>query len=370
MESSRKISVLATGGTINGRRINNKLDVPRSMHLDEQWVRSLDANITIGTSRAISCLMSENMQPSDWIEIAKEIVEEIKHGASGIVVTHGTYTLPYTASALSFMLRKLSVPIVLTGSQLPRTEKNSDAATNVRAAMTLASNKNIPPGVYVVFVGCDESASSYFGDPGNKVIQHIPTEPVYIYRGTRVRKAHTWRYDCYQSVNEEPIGKILNGHIQFNSNFNQDSKSITNSETYADTDLNPNVMLLKAFPGLRGEYLDWLVDGKRCKGIVIESYADGTLSTREGSEFSFIEHISRATSKGIPIFFTSQSIGRIRGEYKAAEELSKAGAISLADMTTEAAIPKLMWVLGHASRLQKIKKMMLENIAGEIFLRA
>jgi len=368
-ETPTKISFIETGGTIAGKRSKetNTIKVSTSSSLDDRWLKSLNKEVEFQPINLME-LLSEEMNPSDWIKIAKKVAEEANKGAYGIVITHGTYTMPYTAAALSFMLKHLIIPVVLTGSQIPRVEEKTDASSNVRAAIDVAKYKKSPAEVCVVFSGGYDDVVSYFSNSKSADFGFDLDRHIFIYRGTRVRKVHDWKFNCFQSINEKPLGKIVNGRIEFDSTINFDvRKDVTPEKTIADTELDHRVILIKAFSGLSSEFLDMIVDSGKIRGVIMEGYSDGVLSTREGSVFSFVKAIERAKKEGIPVFATSQTIGKTTlRAYKTGEKLREAGLIPLEDMMTESAVVKLMWVLGHSSNYDKIKKDMLANIAGEL----
>lgn len=263
-ETPTKISFIETGGTIAGTKSKETgaIEVSASSPFDDRWLKSLNKEVEF--QRPINFkmqLLSEVMNPLDWIEIAKTVAEEANRGAYGIVITHGTYTLPYTAAALSFMLKHLNIPVVLTGSQIPAEEEKTDASSNVRAAVEVAKCKKSPAEVCVVFSGGYDDVVSYFGNSKSANFGFDLDRPIFIYRGTRVRKVHDWKFNCFQSINEKPLGRIVNGHIEFDPTINFDvRKDVIPEKTTADTELDHRVMLIKAFSGLNSDFLDMIVD--------------------------------------------------------------------------------------------------------------
>ena len=369
-ETPTKISFIETGGTIAGtkNKETKAIEVSTSSLFDDRWLKSLSKEVEFQQPINLMRLLSEEMNPSDWIKIAKTVAEEANKGAYGIVITHGTYTMPYTAAALSFMLKHLNIPVVLTGSQIPAVEEKTDASSNVRAAVEVAKYKKSPAEVCVVFSGGYDDVVSYFSNSKSANFGFDLDIPIFIYRGTRVRKVHDWKFNCFQSINQKPLGRIVSGHIEFDPTINFDvRKDVASEKTIADTELDHRVMLIKAFSGLSSEFLDMIVDSGKIRGVIIEGFSDGILSTREGSVFSFISSIERAKKEGIPAFATSQTIGETTLQsYKTGEKLRGAGLIPLGDMTIESAVVKLMWALGHSSNYDEITNAMRANIAGEI----
>ncbi|HIP89232.1 MAG TPA: Glu-tRNA(Gln) amidotransferase GatDE subunit D, partial [Thermococcus paralvinellae] len=179
------------------------------------------------------------------------------------------------------------------------------------------------------------------------------------HRGTKVRKMHTSRRDAFRSINDIPIAKIWsNGRIEF---LRDDYKRRTKSEVWVDDKVEEKVALVKSFPGMQSEIIDFLVD-KGYRGIVIEGTGLGHTPTH------LISSIERATQEGIAVCMTSQcTYGRVNlNVYSTGRKLLKAGVIPCEDMLPETAYVKLIWVLGHTQNLEEVRRMMLTNYAGEI----
>ncbi len=333
------ISILSTGGTI-ASRIDYRTGAVTSQFSAEDILSAIPQleGIANYNCRMIYNILSENMRPSYWVELARAVHDEIKNGADGIIITHGTDTMTYTAAALSFMI-KTPVPIVLVGSQRSADRPSSDNAMNAVCAAAVATSD-----IAEVCVVMHGSTSDDF---------------CYIHRGTRVRKMHTSRRDAFQSINSGPIGRV-----------EYPSREIKKISAYVrrgenklalHDKLEPKCALIKYAAGASGESL-LFHSGSGYKGIVIEGTGLGHVSTE------WVPLIRNATDAGIPVVMTSQCInGRVCDRvYDTGRDILKAGAIEGEDMLPEVALVKLMWVLGQTSDLEKVREMMHTSIAGEI----
>jgi glutamyl-tRNA(Gln) amidotransferase subunit D len=342
-----KISILATGGTIASRIDYITGGVHSAFSADEliSAVPELEeiANVS---GKQIFNKFSENINPKDWIEIAKAAYEEIKKGANGVVITHGTDTMGYTAAALSFML-KTPVPVVITGAQRSSDRGSSDAAVNLINAATAAAKCDFG-GVFVVMHG--KSSDSFD----------------LIHPGTKVKKLHSSRRDAFKTVNDVPIGKVESGKIEYfkNSNFYKnfiENEKNKNTELKLDAKLEKKVALIKYFPGMAPDVIENLIS-LDYRGIVIEGTGLGHVNE------NLIGTLKKAVDSRISVFMATQTMnGRVNMRvYATGRNLLNAGVISCEDMLSETALVKLMWVLGHTNDPGKVKEMMLANYAGEI----
>lgn len=289
-------------------------------------------------------VFSEHMRPEIWVKIGKEVARQINKGARGVVVTHGTDTMGYTAAALSFMLKGLFRPVVLVGAQRSSDRPSSDASLNLISAVTFAAKSDVAE-VTVVMHG---SMSDDF------CLAH---------RGTRVRKCHTSRRDAFVSINQKSLALIKDGEIQMiEENYR---KAGEKGKVRVDGKFDPKVILLKATPGLRSEVIEAIVD-LGYHGIVIEGTGLGHVPE------TMFEGIKEAVSRGIPVVMASQCIwGRVNMRvYSTGRDLLNLGVISAEDMLAETAFVKLMYVLGHTKNMKKVREMMLTNMAGEISERS
>jgi len=338
-EKLPNISILSTGGTI-ASKIDYRTGAVTSQFSADDVLSAIPEleEIANYNCRMIYSILSENMRPSYWVELARAVYEEIKNGADGVIITHGTDTMMYTAAALSFMI-ETPVPIVLVGSQRSADRPSSDNAMNAICAAKVATS-NIAE-VCVVMHG---STSDEF---------------CYIHRGTKVRKMHTSRRDAFQSINARPIGRVEypSGEIKMLSPFvKRGEKKLAINDK-----LESKCALIKYITGASNESL-LFHSGSGYKGIVIEGTGLGHVSTE------WIPLIKTVTDAGIPVVMTSQCInGRVCDRvYDTGRDILKAGAIESEDMLSEVALVKLMWVLGQTKDIEKVTAMMHTNIAGEL----
>ncbi|MCZ7360189.1 MAG: Glu-tRNA(Gln) amidotransferase subunit GatD [Candidatus Methanoperedens sp.] len=338
-EKLPEISILSTGGTI-ASKIDYRTGAVSSQFSAEDILRAIPEleDMANFNCRMIYSILSENMRPSYWVELARAVYDEIKNGAEGVIITHGTDTMMYTAAALSFMI-ETPVPIVLVGSQRSADRPSSDNAMNAICAAAVATSD-----IAEVCVVMHGSTSDDF---------------CYIHRGTKVRKMHTSRRDAFQSINARPIGRveypsrqirILSRHVK------RGEKKLALHDK-----LESRCALIKYATGASPESLLFHA-GSGSRGIVIEGTGLGHVSTE------WIPVIKNAVDAGIPIIMTSQCInGRVCDRvYDTGRDILKAGAIEGEDMLSEVALVKLMWVLGQAFDPEKVRQLIHENVAGEI----
>jgi glutamyl-tRNA(Gln) amidotransferase subunit D len=288
---------------------------------------------------------SENLNPADWTIIATRIKEKVVSGKyQGIIVSHGTDTMHYTASALSFALQNLPIPVVLVGSQRSSDRPSSDAALNLIGA-TIFSVKSDLAGVFV----------SMHASPSDDVIAcHL---------GTRVRKNHTSRRDAFESIDSVPIalirGEILEMQLQ-QTGLKLKKRNNTNG-LLVRPDFDKRAVLLKYYPGFSPEFITHAV-AAGYKAIILEGTGLGHVSKE------CFPHIRNAVESGTLVFMTSQCIwGRTRMTvYETGRDLLEIGVIPLSDMMAETAIVKAMWALANSKDIRSITILMQENIANEI----
>ncbi|MBU4373964.1 MAG: Glu-tRNA(Gln) amidotransferase subunit GatD [Euryarchaeota archaeon] len=333
------ISILSTGGTI-ASKIDYRTGAVTSQFSADDILRAIPEleEIANYNCRMIYSILSENMRPSYWVELARAVYEEIKNGADGVIITHGTDTMMYTAAALSFMI-ETPVPVVMVGSQRSADRPSSDNAMNAICAAAVATS-DIAEVCVVMHGGTSDDFC-------------------HIHRGTKVRKMHTSRRDAFQSINAKPIGRV-----------EYPSREIKTLPSYAKRGekklalhdkLEPKCALIKYAAGASSESL-LFHSGSGYKGIVIEGTGLGHVSTE------WIPLIKNATDAGIPVVMTSQCInGRVCDRvYDTGRDILKAGAIEGEDMLSEVALVKLMWVLGQTQDIEKVREMMHTNVAGEL----
>ncbi len=357
------IAMIITGGTIASRLDPKKggvspLDSPEKLF---KYYPSLFEKVNVSKVEIPFMKDSAEMDFKDWQKIARIAGKFLNDpDIKGIIVTHGTDSLHYTAAALSFFLRDLSKPVVLTYSQRSIDRASSDALLNLQCSAIAA----ISDIAEVMIVG------------------HASTNDDFCYAipGTKVRKMHTSKRDAFKSINSKPFAKIFPDRIEVISHFNRRFKGKVKS----DVKFEEKVALIKFHPGQDPSILDYYIK-RKYKGVVIEFLGLGQIAAK-GSRKSWINKLKEAERKGIFVFATPQTVyGRLDPYvYSTARDLLKTGVIYLEDMLSETAFVKLSWVLGHRQKSKIlatsskrgqskewgeyknwVKEKMLENISRE-----
>jgi glutamyl-tRNA(Gln) amidotransferase subunit D len=335
-----KVSIISTGGTIASKVDYKTGAVSPALSARDlyQSVPELGELANIRTEILYS-LLSENLTPEKWTSMARTIAIHIKDGAKGVVITHGTDTMGYTAAALSFALKNLPIPVVLVGSQRSSDRPSSDAALNLKGAVFTAANAPFAEVCVLMHEGSSDTA----------LIAH---------RGTRVRKFHTSRRDAFKTVNAAPLAKLKDGRIEV---FGEFRKRDAPGGLEVKPNFDEDVVLIKSFPGIPPDFFDPIIH-RGFHGIVLEGTGLGHVPT------SIFNQIRRAVEGGLTVVMTSQCIyGRVNmNVYSTGRELLNLGVIPAGDMLPETALVKLMWILGQTEDPKKIREMFLTNMAGEI----
>ena len=336
-----KVLVIYTGGTL-GMVYDVKMDslVPFDFaqipdNLPE--MARLDFEISVLTFDEL--LDSSNMNPETWVMLAK-IIEENYAKYDSFVILHGTDTMAYTASALSYLLENLNKPVILTGAQLPIGVARTDAKENFITALEIASAQiNNHPIISEVCI--------YF----NSVLL----------RGNRARKHESVQFNAFESENY-PVLAEAGIKIEYNKPYLKlyESDAILKVHEFLDE----NVVILKLFPGITEKVIRNILEIKGLRGVVLETFGSGNAPTIDW----FLQLMKEFVEKGIVIFNVSQcNGGRVtQGRYQTSQYLQEIGVVSGADMTTEAAITKLMFALGQSVDIHIVKKILKYSIAGEI----
>lgn len=323
----KKLLVLGTGGTIACLPTENGLapGMPAAELLN--YLNERPADIA---TRDLFALDSSNIQPEEWRAIAHEIAASLDEYA-GIVLTHGTDTMAYTACMLSFMLQGVPIPVVLTGSQLPILYPNSDGRRNLTDALLAA--RSLPGGVYVCFNGA-------------------------LMLGCRAVKVRTTSLNAFESINRPYVGVAVSGRFALLS-----PPQPAGPYQYNDA-IEPNVALIKLAPGTLPELFDAL-PGCGYKGLVVEAFGLGGVHSIRRDH---TQAIVRLLKQDIPVVLCSQCLYEesTPALYEVSRALLDAGIIPAGDSTTEAAVTKLMWAIGQGGGMAGVRDIMARDLCGEI----
>lgn len=330
----KKILLLTTGGTIASSKGEEGLVPTLSSVEISQYLNVFKAEAEIICEDILN-LDSSNIQPEEWQVIGKRINDAlINNECDAIVITHGTDTMAYTAGALSFMLKKLPIAVILCGSQLPLSHPLSDGIDNIRLAFKAALYDEFK-GVFMAF--------------NHKIIL-----------GTRCVKVRTMGFNAFESVNVDPVG-ILDARGLI---INPSLLSRYSGDFQFAENLCKDVFLLKLIPGMKPEILDALAK-QNYRGIVIEAFGAGGIH--------FIRHdligkLETMVEKGVSIVVCSQCLYENSdfSIYQTGQLVLKQGVIQAYDMTSEACVTKLMWALGQCTSTEGVRKIFATNYVGEI----
>ena len=333
------ILLLSTGGTI-ASKIDYRTGAVTPVLTAEELNSSVPelgkiANID---TKVLFSEYSENIMPEHWLKIAETVKEYSKSNYSGIIIAHGTDTMHYTSSYLSFSLAGFPIPIVLVGSQRSSDRASSDAALNLIGAVKFLTESKTN-GVYI---------GMHQDENDETIACHI---------GTRVRKNHTSKRGAFQTIGDNPAFIIAENQIQ--KNITKDFFKI--NEFQSKINLDTKVALVKYHPGYDPNLLNQLIENGY-KGIIFEGTGLGHIGK------VMYENVKKANEKGIFLGMTSQCIdGRIgMTVYESGRDLLDLGIIPLENMIPEVALVKAMWAIGNYQNIDEVKKIMLKNIASEL----
>lgn len=343
------VTVMSTGGTISSK-VDYRTGGVYADYTAKDFVEMCPELETIANIRAVkfASLMSEDIMAKDWIDMAKAIEKEAKKGVDGIIVTHGTDTLHFTAAALSFFLEDIKIPVIIIGSQRSIDRGSSDAFMNLI---------------------CGVKAAAEFDGSGVMTCLHGSIDDDYciLIRGTKVRKMHTSRRDAFRPINDLPFAKVYQDKPieiisqNYPSVDRKNAKDLTLKASFED-----KVALITIYPNLEPDILDFYIE-KGYKGIVLAATALGHVNT--WTDRSMIPGIKKAYEKGIPVIIASQTLyGRVNPYvYSNLRKVSIEGkGIYVEDMMPEVAYIKLGWVLSQTNKYDEVKAMMLKNCRGEL----
>ena len=337
-----KVLIINTGGTI-GMVHNDPNDPTSPLRPAKDWHEIAKEHPILEKFPTDYCQLDPLIDSSDmclevWVKIG-EIIEKFYDEYRGFVILHGTDTMAFTASALSFMCKNLSKPIILTGSQVPLQFPRSDALQNLITAIQIAGNEIY--GVRLV-----PEVAIFFRDT--------------LLRGNRARKIDATNYFGFSSPNYPAIGEV-GGDIKI---IKDRILKPSHEKFYLDKRFSNEVIVLELFPGLNFSYLKNIFkEGSGIKGVILKTYGNGNAPTSQ--EFlDFLEYIS--SQKIVIIDITQCTKGFVKmGLYEASAKLTDIGVISGTDLTPEAAVTKLMYLLGAYKDIKQIKRKMQVDICGE-----
>ena len=334
-----RVSIVSTGGTI-ASRVDYTTGGVRAAISSRDLLSVVPelSDFAAVDADSLYSVFSEDIDSRHWTGMARMVEEKVKEGVKGVVITHGTDTLGYSAAALSFTLRNLPIPVILVGSQRSSDRPSSDAATNLVGVVTAAATA---PFAEVV-LGMHETTSD------TSIVFH---------RGTKVRKCHTSARYAFQSINTGPLARVIEGRVEM---LEDDYRRRKEGPLEVLDGFEEKTALVKFHPGFQPNVLDWYVDAGY-KGLILEGTGLGHVST------GLFDAVEKTADAGLYIGMTSQCIwGRLGMDvYTTGRGLQRLGVESLEDMLPETAYVKLMWTLANSEDLDGAKALMRENIAGE-----
>lgn len=342
MAHKTKILLVYTGGTI-GMVKDYKTGALKAFNFNNLMksipeLKQLDCSVdSVSFDEPID---SSNMNPSHWVSIAT-LIEENYDAFDGFVILHGSDTMSYTASALSYMLEHLSKPVILTGSQLPIGDLRTDAKENLITSIQIAALRE--------------------GD--RAVIQEVCLYFEYkLYRGNRTTKINAEHFEAFASLNYPELAES-GVHLKVNTEYLRKKKHQKPLKVHKK--LDDNVVILKLFPGLNKNVLKSVLNIPDLKGVILETYGAGNAPTDKW----LLNDIKNAIKRGLHIVNVTQCSGGsvlLGGQYETSEELQSLQIINGKDITTEAAVTKLMYLLGTGVSPKLFKTLFETPLRGEL----
>ena len=336
-----KVTLLGTGGTIASRLDYRTGAVIPAFSPAELYSAVPElADIANLTTKRIYAIFSENMTPDAWIGTAQAVVKEIKNGADGVVIGHGTDTMHYTAAALSYMVQDSPVPIIMVGSQRSSDRPSSDAAPNLIEATYAAGHGDIA-----------EVLVCMFG----------PTSDQYnlLHRGTRVRKMHSSYRSTFRTISDTPVATVRNGEIH---HIKHDYMRRNNTRTVKlDAVFDDRVTILYYYPNMKPDLIDALV-ANGYKGIIIAGTGLGHVNK------PLYPAIQRAIAAGVHLYMTVETLwGYVQMYvYDTGRDIMDLGVVPAGNLLPETAYIKLGWALGHTHDREEVERLMLTPVCGDL----
>lgn len=343
----KKILFIATGGTIASAETENGLT-------PEIAAEELTAAIPeIKEICEYDCVQicnidSTNLGPKQWLHIV-ESVRDVYNSYDGFVISHGTDTMAYTSSALTYLMQKLDKPVILTGSQVPMGADNSDAQKNLRDSFTAACDDHLK-GVFVVFCG-------------------------FVIPGCRAKKMKSKSYDSFYSINSDYAAEVVGGHLEYTEWFKAtlaktlqfDDDDFEKSSPVFYNRLNPKVTVMKLVPGMKEDVLEYLFS--KNDAVIIESFGTGGLPNSD--EYDFERVIKSAHDAGKFTVISTQALldGTDLSAYEVGRKFKdELSVIESHDMTLEAVLTKMMWVLGMVFERSEVERLFYTPVNFDILI--
>lgn len=307
-------------------------------HLTDQIPELSKLNVDLSSVSFEKPIDSSNMHPEIWVKLVR-LIEKNYEKFDGFVVLHGSDTMSYTASALSFMLENLNKPVVFTGSQLPmgiiRTDGKENLITSIEIAAAQDDDGPLVPEVCIYF-------------------------EYQLYRGNRTHKFNSEHFQAFQSPNF-PVLAEAGVHIKYNRQAIQPK---TDKKFRVHYLLDTNIAILKIFPGITQHVVESILNIKGLKGLIIETYGAGNAPTEKW----FLDCLRQSVEKGMVIFNVTQcNAGRVeQGKYETSAELEKIGIVGGSDITLEAAVAKFMHLIANYDSKKEVKKLLATSLRGEM----